>query len=481
MVSTPHSPTARPRVVVVAADVVGARMAGPGIRFVRIAEHLSDIADVTLAVGIAGSDADSVTGGAFRVATYATTDELVGIVSDHDVAFCQLIDENVVRAAARAGCRFVFDLYNALPAEAIGAESIGGADTREGKDAVFRDVLAYFRFCLTVGGYFVTSNERQRDFWIGYLLASGGLLPSRLDHRRASDLIGLVPFGMEDGEPAAAEHGIRGRFGIGADDLVLLWAGGIWDWFDAESPIRAVAELQSDRMRTHLVFYGTTHPNSTIGRPPAVERAEALASELGVLGERVHFIDGWVPADRRADYLLDADIAICAHKDSFETRYAFRTRILDHFWAGLPSIVTEGDWFADYIGAHDLGTVTDFGDVEGIVAAVRELSDPVRRAEVRAHVASIREDWRWSATTTDLRAAIIDWRERIPPAEPADFPEAPEESAPPEEEPPAEPVAIESAEAPLEEEPVRDASGPIATTMSAGKGLLGRLRERLAR
>lgn len=438
MVSTRRSGDARPRVVVVAPDVVGVRMAGPGIRFVRIAEHLADVADVTLAVGIAGSDAESVAGGGFHVVTYGDLDELIAIISEHDIAFCQLIDKDVVRRGAEAGCRFVFDLYNALPAEAIGAERIGGVAAQPAKDQVFRDVLDYFRFCMRVGGYFVTSNERQRDFWIGYLLASEGLMPSDLRDRHTAEIIGLVPFGMEDGDPVAQGHGIRGRFGIADDDLVLLWAGGIWDWFDAETPIRAIAELRRDRDDIHLVFYGTTHPNSLIGKPPAVTRAEELAAELGVLDVAVHFIDGWVPADRRADFLVDADIALSAHKDSFETRYAFRTRILDHFWASLPSIVTRGDWFAEYIDTHGLGLTTGYGDVEGTRNAILELADPVRREDIRTRIGAVREDWRWSATTADLREVVSDWQARFTPREmPSEpqqrptLPQPPADDAPP--------------------------------------------------
>ncbi|WP_243076983.1 glycosyltransferase [Microbacterium sp. SS28] len=384
-------------------------MAGPGIRFVKIAEQMATVAEVTLAVGIEGSDTEYLQDRGFAIAPYQHRDELIEIVGAHDIAFCQLIDEEVVRQGAALGCRFVFDLYNALPAEAIGAERIGGFDTQPEMDDVFRGVLGFFRFCLRAGSYFVTSNERQRDLWIGYALSAEALLPGELRGRRPEDVIGLLPFGMEDGEPFAADHGIRGRMGIGADDIVLLWAGGIWDWFDAETPIRAVADLRRTRSDLHLVFYGTTHPNAAIGKPKSVERAEALAAELGVLGTGVHFIDGWVPADRRADYLLDADIAISAHKESFETRYAFRTRILDHFWAKLPSIVTRGDWFAEYIEEHGLGEVVEPADVEATKRAIAALSEPARRVAAREHVVRIRDEWRWSQNTAPLKQVVANW------------------------------------------------------------------------
>jgi len=422
MVST-SSTSPRPRLVVVAPDIVGTKMAGPGIRFVAIARQMSDVADVTLALGPEGSRIEEVADLGFAVAEYSDRASLVAIVAAHDIAFCQLIDQEVVRQGMDAGCRFIFDLYNALPAEAIGAERIGGFDTQPEMDNAFTDVLAFFRFCLRAGSYFVTSNERQRDFWIGYMMAVDALLPSELRGRHASDVVGLVPFGMEDDEPTSRRRAIRDGLGIGDEALVLLWAGGIWDWFDAETPIRAVTSTRTDGADVHLVFYGTTHPNPMIGTPKAVARARALADDLGVLDAGVHFIDGWVPAEERADYLLDADIAISAHKESFETRYAFRTRILDHFWATLPSIVTEGDWFADYIAAEGLGRVTGYGDVDSTVAAIEELATPEARALIRAEVARVRDSWRWESTTAPLREAVSDWQRRLPLRDPLPAPE----------------------------------------------------------
>lgn len=414
MVPIARETPARPRMVVVAADVVGTQMAGPGIRVVSIARELARVADVTLAVGTPESELSALADEPFAIVSYDHPDALVPLVEASDVAFCQITDENVVRRGVAAGCRFVFDLYNALPAEAIGSDRIGGFDTQPQMDDVFRNVLSFFRLCMTAGSYFVTSNERQRDFWIGYMLASGGLLPSNLDGRDVGEIVGIVPFGMERGEPAATTHPLRGQGAIAEDDLILLWAGGIWDWFDAETPIRAVAAVREEHPEVRLVFYGTTHPNPLVGRPRNVERAMTLAAELGVLDDGVHFIDGWVPAAERAGYLLDADVAVSAHRESFETRYAFRTRILDHFWASLPSLVTEGDWFADYIDQLDLGEVVGYGDVEQTRAAILRLADPQRRAQIRANIAPIRETWRWESTTSDLIDAVAHWQTRLP-------------------------------------------------------------------
>ena len=68
--------------------------------------------------------------------------------------------------------------------------------------------------------------------------------------------------------------------------------------------------------------------------------AVALAEELGLRDRVVFFNFGWVPYAERGRYLLEADVAVSAHFDDIETRFAFRTRFLDCLWAGLPVVTT---------------------------------------------------------------------------------------------------------------------------------------------
>lgn len=396
-----------PRLLIVTPDVVGAKMAGPGMRYVAITRALAPYMPVTFAIGIEGSQTVDFGDLDVDVQTYSHVDELKRLIDNCDVIFCQFIDRNAILYALSLGKKVVYDLYNALPIETIGAERISGYTKEADKDREYAELLRYFRFCAQTGSYFVTSNERQRDYWLGFIMAHQGLMPSTLNRRNTRDIIGLTPFGMEANEPILTEHGLRGKYGITDDDFVLIWGGGIWDWFDAETPIRAVAELSKDDPSIKLVFYGTVHPNSAVGKPKSVDRAQQLARELGVLDTQVIFYEGWVPADQRANYLLDADVAVSSHLLSLETHYAFRTRILDHFWTKLPSLVTEGDWFADYIYQHRLGVVTPCVDTEATKQAILELKNQQTRAAIVDNIQAIRDDWRWDTTTKELRDYLL--------------------------------------------------------------------------
>ncbi|RYX79377.1 hypothetical protein EON76_01485 [bacterium] len=417
-----------PKLLIITPDVVGKKMAGPGMRYVAIAKALAPSMPVTFAIGIEGSQIYDFGNLDISTKKYSHVDELMKLIDDCDVIFCQFVDTNAVNYALTKGKKVVYDLYNALPIETVGAEKISGYTTTLDKDREYTELLRYFKFCSQTGTYFVTSNERQRDWWLGFIMANRGILPSNLNKRKMDDIIGLVPFGMEEQEPNPKAHGLRGSHDIRDDDFVLIWGGGIWDWFDAETPIKAVAELAKDDPRIKIVFYGTVHPNSAVGKPKAVDRAQKLAKDLGVFGTQVVFHDGWIPADERVNYLADADAAVSSHVESLETHYAFRTRILDHFWVKLPSLVTEGDWFADYIKKNDLGVITPCLDLESTKAAILTLQKDSERSRIVKNITRVRENWRWSQTTSDLRNFLLndlDTSPQLTPPSTDDTPPAP--------------------------------------------------------
>ena len=88
--------------------------------------------------------------------------------------------------------------------------------------------------------------------------------------------------------------------GIGADDRILLWPGGIWNWFDPLTVIRAVHELSQRRDDVRLFFLGAPAPEPGVPEMAmAGARRVALAEELGLRDRVVFFNFGWVPYAER--------------------------------------------------------------------------------------------------------------------------------------------------------------------------------------
>jgi len=257
---------------------------------------------------------------------------------------------------------------------------------------------------LATGDGFICASEQQRDLWLGALALAGRL---DLQRYRADpafrSLIDVVPFGI-DPQPPRAEPVLRGVVpGIGPDDRILLWGGGIWNWFDPLTVIRAVAQLAERRPELRLYFLGTRHPNPEIEEMSMTGQAFELAEKLGVRDRIVFFNEGWVPYDRRGAYLLEADLGVSAHFDDIETRFAFRTRMLDYLWAGLPIVATRGDALSEVVRARKLGRVVDFGDVQGWVDALDELlSDEDAHASAHANVEDVRREYGWPVVAQAL-------------------------------------------------------------------------------
>src|SRR5690606_20550406 len=114
-------------------------------------------------------------------------------------------------------------------------------------------------------------------------------------------LIDVVPFGLPQAPPAHTRPVLRGVVpGIGPEDEVVLWGGGLWDWFDPLTAIRAVAALAPQRPRLRLFFAGVGHPNPAVPAMRQAQAAQALSAELGLTG-RVVFFNDWVPYADRAN------------------------------------------------------------------------------------------------------------------------------------------------------------------------------------
>jgi glycosyltransferase involved in cell wall biosynthesis len=140
-----------------------------------------------------------------------------------------------------------------------------------------------------------------------------------------------------------------------------------------------------------------------------------LARRLDVYERFVFFNFGWVPYAERANYLLEADLGISAHFDSVETRFAFRTRLLDYLWAGLPIVTTRGDVLAELVEERQLGHTVAEGDVDGWVRAVEGLLDDERERESAArNIAETRGDYEWPVVVRTL-ARLVSGDERSRP------------------------------------------------------------------
>lgn len=372
-------------------DTIGKQMAGPAIRCVEMALALAPHYDVTLL-------APSI--GARSFAEFALLEATKEVVQ----ACATRADFVLIQGDALSHYPFlkkiegvlIADLYCPIPLEYHQSSSGVSGDIRMTTTAHNSRVLSD-QLCFA--DYFLCASEKQRDFWLGALALTGrinGLRWPEASHANIDELIAVVPFGMPGYAPEKNGAGLRERFNIPKEDFVAIWGGGVYQWFDPLTIIRAIHRLTSEGQRVHLVFMGVKHPNPGIHQHDMCGEAIKLAEELGLTDRFVHFNFGWTDYDHRQNYFLEADVGVSAHFDNPETRFSFRTRMLDYLWCGLPIIATKGDVFGQNVAERQLGVAVDFEDVEGWVAALSRLKvDMPFRQACKANVADFAGQLTW--------------------------------------------------------------------------------------
>ncbi|MBO0840407.1 MAG: glycosyltransferase [Sciscionella sp.] len=391
----------RPRkILVLTSDALTERMAGPAIRAWHIALALCVEHDVRL---ITVNPVCTPPAATFDVHAAKQRD----LPSHVDWADLVVLQGHALEMIPRLKARdsntiVVCDLYDPMHLELL-EQGKDGSDERRESDLA--GVTAVLNAQLERGDFFLCASSRQRHFWLGHLAALGRITPELYDADPSMrSLIAEVPFGMSGTPPRRTGAGPREKFdGISDDDKVIIWAGGVYSWFDPLTLIRAVNVLRDQCPDIRLVFLGMRHPNPEVPDMDIAEETRKLASELGLTNKHVFFNEDWVPFDQRQNWLLSADCGVTTHFEHIETTFAFRTRVLDYLWAGLPIVTTDGDSFADLVREQRLGVVVPPEDPAALAdALLRVLRDADFAAECRRNIEKVSPRFTWDAVLEPL-------------------------------------------------------------------------------
>jgi GT2 family glycosyltransferase/glycosyltransferase involved in cell wall biosynthesis len=385
------------RILVVTGEPLLERMAGPAIRAWEIARALSPEHEVRL-LSTAGT---KITSEDFGV-VYATGRGLREQTDWADVIIFQGFLLEGAPWLKKSSKILVADVYDPMHLEQLEQAKDLGAG---GRAASIRETTRVLNEQLRRADFVLCASEKQRDFWLGQLAGQGRINPAVYDEDESLDsLIAVVPFGLADEPPTQKHHAIKGAVpGIGTDDKVIIWGGGVYNWFDPLTLVRAVDRLRARHPDVRLYFMGLKHPNPGVPDMRVAWELRQLSDELGLTGSHVFFNDGWVPYAERADYLLDADLGVSTHFHHVETAFSFRTRILDYLWTSLPIVATDGDTFGALIDRYGLGATVPPEDVEALERALETyLYDDVAAGKARANVQEFADQYAWSTVLRPL-------------------------------------------------------------------------------
>ncbi|MCC7359657.1 MAG: glycosyltransferase [Anaerolineales bacterium] len=387
----------RPHVLIASNDLVAAKMAGPGMRYLELAQALAADCDVTLAVPAA----TDLSLNDVRVVVYDEKRPLsLPVLADNaDVALVSGYMVEKFPTLRRSRARLVVDLYDPFMLENLHYHLKDPLTTQESASAHATSIVNRLA---ALGDFFICGSERQRDLWMGVLAANGRVNP----HTFAADptlrsLIDVVGIGFPDRplHTGALLRGVNPAFP--PESRIVLWGGGMWDWLDPLTLLKAWPVVAARHPEARLVYLGTKHPNPDVPTHQVVGEAVRLAEAQGMRDQSVFFIE-WLAYAEREALLSEADIGVVLHPVHVETRYSIRTRVLDYFWARLPILVTAGDVTSEWVRELGLGRVVPPHDVAAVSAALLAmLAQP--KAAYAANFAGLPARFNWNAVAEPLR------------------------------------------------------------------------------
>lgn len=396
------------RVLVIAYDRIGSRMAGPGVRSWELARAIAELDGVR--VTVASEHPIERSDGRLATVQVRGDRDLRALLAEHEVVLTQGVAARRFPSLRTCDAVRIVDLYDPWVLENL--ELHAGLEQEQANLRLFADADIQNELA-DIGDFFICASERQRDYWLGMLTSR-----ARLDRTTWREdptlrsLIDVVPYGSPAGAPAPRPVLKGVHPSVSTTDTVFLWSGGVWEWFDPVLVLDAFAAAQREEPDMVLYFMGLA-VSGLAPEMPIVARLQQRAHELGLHGTRVLFGD-WVPYDERGSYLHEADAAVFATRPSAEARLAFRSRMLDHFWASLPTIATGGDVLMELVEREGAGRVVAAGDHDAwrsVMLRVRR--DPAWVADMSTRAGSLAARFNWSNAAAPLQRVAADparWR-----------------------------------------------------------------------
>lgn len=418
------SPEAKKKVLILSHDKVGTSMAGPGIRYHYMAELLSKDFEVT--VGF--FEPDYLPEENFK-RTYSVTHidrvNFLGHFSTMNIVIAMWLSPEMITYCNNKNIFIVFDMYAPVPVENLALFLYGEDSKGSLTDYTYKQSFSMYASFFQSGDLFLVSNPRQLDFWTGYVFGTNIVDVTSYEKRPFFDRIIYSPMGIDARQAIKhTKNVLRNKIaGISEGDKILLWTGGIWNWFDGQTLIKAMNMIAKDRKDIKLVFFGTQHPNPNVPKMKEAADTYALAKSYGLLGKQVFWLDGWVPYAERINYLLEADVAVNTAKSTIEAEFSHRTRVLDHLLVGLPTVASRGDYLTDdVIETHSIGISVPPGDSEALANAILGAVDDTQNQQMRKRIEAVRADFDWQSTLSPLRDFLMNNPQKLKFVKPIEAP-----------------------------------------------------------
>ncbi len=256
----------------------------------------------------------------------------------------------------------------------------------------FDDVISNLSRIILAGDFFICANKSQKEYYMGILNLLGVINPETYQEK----IIEIVPFGVSEKGPDRKKKGLK----TAKDDLIIAWPGGIAEWFDAETPIRAMKQIKDQHVK--LVFVGASNPIDAHFTDKGFQKAKALAQKLGLLDKRVFFHD-WIEFEKREIMYNESELVLVTSKKGYENEVSHRTRLIDAIWGEKPIITTADSETSNIVKDENLGLVVKGENEKALAEEIESLlKNRKKRAEISKRMREYKKTIAWSKIISPL-------------------------------------------------------------------------------
>jgi glycosyltransferase involved in cell wall biosynthesis len=377
-------------------------MAGTAQRYVELAQSLQSHTEVGL-LAISGSTRPEWLHSDIK---FLSRD--VGLVrvyqfmTQYDTWFSQTLSKKEFIPFRRSRARFIYDGYDPVYVENLEHLKYGSDDAAAGRHLDF--IQQELARVLKVADKVAYATPSQKHYLVGMSQQQKGfnLEKYRQDSSGLKTFVS-VPFGLRKTPTLSPQRRqeLRAALGVKPRDTLVLWGGGIWNWFDPLSLLKALDDPKLPKT-VKLYFPGFRHPNADVPKTDMARKVQDFIAKHKYLSQRIIVGSEWVPYEHRREIFGIADVGASLHFESLETELSFRTRVLEYLAHELPIISTRGDFFAGEISAHQLGHVVDYEQPKEITAVLTALAQPGYRNEIADRVKQYALRFNWDDIAKNL-------------------------------------------------------------------------------
>jgi glycosyltransferase involved in cell wall biosynthesis len=378
------------KVLIIAPDRIAEQMAGPGVRYWNFALELSKYCRVSL---VTKNPDHPLSDRIHEITHIKKINNFNKYVCSFDVILIQGLTMWEMPFLKKVNVPLIIDLYDPFILENL-EKGIPYFDVYKKTVDILMEQLYY-------GDFFICASEKQRDFWLGAMASNLRINPlTYKEDPRLKNLLGVVPFGLPDFEPVKSNQVAKGVIdGIRTTDKLVIWWGGLWDWLDPVTLVKAMKLVSNSRKDIKCLIIGIKHPDPDFIPHDTIQKVLDTSDTLDLTNHCIFFKD-WVDYEERMNYLLESDIGVSLHFDNLETKFSFRTRILDYLWSELCMVVTKGDTFSTLVEEYNLGMAIEPQNEQQLANAIIEILDNKEKFEV--HFSLLKKQYIWSVVTKDL-------------------------------------------------------------------------------